>query len=181
MVILRKKRQSQQLLLNGEKIKPIIPERPSIVRPSSFRIPRSHFDQNVNDLNEFMLLERSSLYNVGQKQQVAKKIDGHDTQLAEKEKFLMRSKPSVPVRPSPPRLITNGHVRTLSDGCMIDTNGDDSNYDKIMSHSTTRMSSRPPRSQPPHPPPPPPPSITSQSKDDSAVIQCKLSDSNTVK
>ncbi|XP_044731426.1 SH3 domain-binding protein 1-like [Chrysoperla carnea] len=77
--------------------KPTIPERPASLRPASFRLnrpPVSVGDTSVNNELNSGVLERTVMYNVPDKQQVSfvqfkdRMPPGHDTQIAEKEKFL---------------------------------------------------------------------------------------------
>lgn len=76
--------------------KPVVPERPATLRPLSFRVPKA----GTGD-PELTMLERTHVYSVPDKQQVSivqvaqnrlsggdKFKPGHDTQMAEKERFL---------------------------------------------------------------------------------------------
>lgn len=99
--IVQLRRTSKEEFLNRPN-KPVVPERPATLRPSSFRVSR----QGLSTSNEVpttvtgdaAALERTHVYSTADKQQVSfvqrereKCIRdlGHDTQMAEKEKFLM--------------------------------------------------------------------------------------------
>lgn len=100
--IVQLRRTSKDEFLNRPN-KPVVPERPATLRPSSFRVSR----QGLSTSNEAptttvsgdaAALERTHVYNTADKQQVSfvqrerEKCNrdlGHDTQMAEKEKFLM--------------------------------------------------------------------------------------------
>lgn len=94
--------------------KPVVPERPATLKPSSFRITRGD--------SELTMLERTHMYSVPDKQQVSivqvaqnrlsgeKFKPGHDTQMAEKEKFLGHHSDNLEKNPLPRLSLENNRL-----------------------------------------------------------------------
>ncbi|GLV35038.1 Rho GTPase activating protein at 92B [Carabus blaptoides fortunei] len=119
-VVLR--RASREDFLNRP-AKPVVPERPATLRPSSFRVSRQGTVEQNSDSNcGLTMLERTHMYSVPDKQQVSivqmphgrdeKYKAGHDTQMAEKEKFLMNHPDNLPKVPLPRLSLENNKLNS---------------------------------------------------------------------
>lgn len=100
--------------------KPQVPERPATLRPMSFRGPRP----GVGDPELATMLERTQIYSVPDKQQVSivqvaqnrlsgsneKFKPGHDTQMAEKERFLGHQPDNIERVPLPRLSLENNRL-----------------------------------------------------------------------